>query len=512
MSGQPGIPPTDGAVHHDAFARRICLRHAAWLADATGPEEVPPGWRPLVERLFADLAEVATVDRHDRLELRRLRRVDGRLVVDLTPADLGTDGERSTMEVRRLIDEAGRQSLSTCSICGAEGRPRILRGDWVALCDVHAGAAGADRVSPDASDPASPEPRDTAAVPTGTATRQRIYGRAGRWDLALYDLDDVASAIGELGRGPAGACDTETWSGDPPDPGPEGEQQLRLRRILDAGDAARWRELARPGPTCLDELDALEASAPHMSEMTAVVRRHLMAAVNVGLPIALSPIMLHGPPGIGKSWYLGRLARVLGIPFKTYRMTGQSLADGLYGSHGVWRNARPGLVARTLLAERFANPLLLVDEVDKASTQAHEDPYRAFYDLLELEGARDFRDEYLQFALDASRVVWVLAGNDPDVLPAPIRDRLAVVEVARPGETHLRAVAESIYRGLNSERRSFFDPELPESTVARLLGRSPRAVRRSLVEAMTRAAAEGRHRVSPDDVPEPPAAPRRVGF
>ncbi len=165
----------------------------------------------------------------------------------------------------------------------------------------------------------------------------------------------------------------------------------------------------------------------------------------MGLPTAFPALMLLGEPGTGKTWFLSRLAALLGLPHRRYNMSGQSLADGLVGAYPTWRNAQPGLVAKCLLGECVANPLVLVDEVDKAGSHQMEDPYRAFYDLLEPQGARSFTDEYLGFPMDASRVLWVLAGNDIAPLPAPILDRLTVVAVKTPDEAHLRAIAASVY-------------------------------------------------------------------
>jgi ATP-dependent Lon protease len=297
-------------------------------------------------------------------------------------------------------------------------------------------------------------------------------------------------------------------------PAPEADTDHRafLCRLLDAGEAGERRALARPGPASLDALDDLHARAPHMAEVTDLVRRHVRAAIAMGLPTSVPALMLLGEPGTGKTWYLSRLAALLGVPHRRYPMSGQSLADGLVGGHPTWRNARPGLVARCLLAETVANPLLLVDEVDKARTHAAEDPYRAFYDLLEPEGARNFVDEYLGFPMDASRVLWVLAGNELGPIPAPIVDRLTIVSVPAPDEAQLRAIVASVYDECNAARGRFFAPSPGEAATARLLGTNPRGIRKAVAEAMTTAAADGRRTLSPDDLVVPAPPRRRIGF
>ena len=189
-----------------------------------------------------------------------------------------------------------------------------------------------------------------------------------------------------------------------------------------------------------------------------------------------------------------------------------TIGDGLTRSHPVWRGARPGLVARTLLAEAVANPVILVDEVDKAAAHNGEDSYRPLYACLEPESSRRFVDEFLGFALDASRVSWLLTANAVEPVPAAIVDRLTIVEVPSLDEAHLRAIAVSVFAEANAERLSFIEPP-SDDAVNQFAAASPRRMRRVVVEAMTRAAADGRCALLPDDiVPEPRPSRRPAGF
>ena len=279
------------------------------------------------------------------------------------------------------------------------------------------------------------------------------------------------------------------------------EHQSRLAAILERGEISSWRGLATPDLSCLAGLDRLDAAAPHMGEVTALVRRHVEAALTIGLHLQLPPVMLLGQPGSGKTWYLTRLGEALGLPVRTYAMAAASLSEGLQGAHPSWRNAGPGLVARTLLQEAVANPLILVDEVDKASAGSwNSDPYRPFYALLEPSGSRRFLDEFLQFEMDASAISWVLAGNKLTPLPEPIRDRLTVIDVPPMSEAHLAAVVASIYAEANAAKKGFFDPQIEPDVLGRLLTLSPRGIRKAVDDAMVRAASQGRRRVRAEDV------------
>lgn len=319
--------------------------------------------------------------------------------------------------------------------------------------------------------------------------------------VVLYQLDQVRGALGL----------TPTDVGETPR---DTEHQARLAAILDKGEAGCLRTVLSPPTDAETAVCALVGRAPHLGELGSLVTMHLRSARVIGLPTQLPPILLVGAPGLGKSWTLSRLSSALGLPFRRYAMGSSSLSEGVSGAHPSWRNAQPGLVARTLLTEAAANPMLFVDEFDKTAGHFHNsDPYRAFYALLDPHDAQEFVDEYLGFPIDASQVLWVMAANDTARIPAPILDRLTVIEVREPDAEQRARIAASIYVEANAKKRFFFEAELSATVTERLIGVSPRAMRKSLDEAMVRASAEGRRRLSSDDVIAPSRqTQRRIGF
>ncbi len=339
---------------------------------------------------------------------------------------------------------------------------------------------------------------------------------ANSWSHELYGLAEVRAALGlALGYGPGQKEAHRAWDGLDPDAGTgDTEHQGRLRAILAAGERSRWRQLAAPSPSTHDAIGALAARAPHFDALATLVRTNVRAALNMAVPTFLAPVLLLGRPGVGKTWFLSCLGRVLGLPFRAYTMSSSTLGEGVSGAHPSWRNAAPGLIAKTLLQERLANPVVFVDELDKAQPHFHNsDPYRPFYALLEPAGAKMFTDEYLGFAIDASRVLWVLAANDASALPDAILDRLTVIEVPEMTQEQRAIVAESLYAEANGDRRQFFEPTPSRSVLDRLALLSPRSARLAVEHAMARAAADGRRELREDDVrPRPSRAPLRMGF
>ncbi len=326
---------------------------------------------------------------------------------------------------------------------------------------------------------------------------------------ALYDLADVAAALG-TGQG-------QSFAGDPIEEGGVVTRHAVLQSLLVAGEGGRWRMLADGTAGAVEQVHALKLRAPHMHAVIDVVVRRLSAALVIGVPVALPPLLLLGPPGIGKTWLMARLAEALGVPFRVFGMNLVTLGDTLSGSHPAWKASAPGLVAKTLLRETLANPLILVDELDKPpSHHIGGDLYRPFYSLLEPESARAFTDDHLGIPIDASRILWVAAANRIDEIPAPIIDRLTMIEVGAMAHEDRVAVLGSVYADLRRHYRDFFDPVPALDLLERLVSLPPRRARLALDDAMARAAADGRRSVSRSDVagrdaiPSPRSAARRV--
>ena len=367
-NGASTVPkPSDVA----SFTRQLCGDHRTWAVDAMRGEELPAGWRALARSLFDRIAGVIEGRPVGMLVVGRLGEESGGLVADIHPLGLTVDALRAFRTVQGLIEQARRASEKTCSVCGEPGRVLSLEDGFVTRCDAHAGACETRRVASATLDPGAGE---DGRVPSEAHARDLVTK-----DLRLYELTDVESALGRR-RGRETSVPRAAFAGDPEDAGArdfDTDQPAYLRALLADGEAASGRSLAHPRPASLAALDDLDARAPHMAEVTALVRRHLRAAIAIGMPTFLPALMLVGEPGTGKSWFLSRLAALLGVPYRRHNMSGQSLADGLVGAYPTWRNAQPGLVAKCLLGERVANPLVLVDEFDKAGSHQLEGPLQA---------------------------------------------------------------------------------------------------------------------------------------
>jgi ATP-dependent Lon protease len=208
------------------------------------------------------------------------------------------------------------------------------------------------------------------------------------------------------------------------------------------------------------------------------------------------------------------VAELLGTGFGFVPMSSLTAGWVLSGASSQWKNAKPGKVFDTFLNGDYANPVIVVDELDKASSDGQYDPLGALYELLEAQTATRFVDEFVELPIDASGAVWLATANDPARIPEPLLDRLMVYEIEAPDAEGSARIAATIYQEIRNAHdwgRQF--PEAPgESALAKLASLPPREMRRALHAAFGNAKLDGRSELSPDDIHDGRAKKQRIGF
>src|SRR6185436_8099293 len=247
-------------------------------------------------------------------------------------------------------------------------------------------------------------------------------------------------------------------------------------------------------PSGLPEMEPLFEDLPNFTEVLEDIRKHIALCVDSNDSIELPPMLLLGDPGIGKTHFARKLAELLGTGFGFVPMSSLTAGWVLSGASSQWKNAKPGKVFDTFLNGEYANPVIVVDELDKASGDGQYDPLGALYELLEIQTATRFVDEFVELPIDASGAVWLATANDAARIPDPLLSRLAVYEIDRPDENGSLRIARGIYteiRGSHDWGRKF--PEKPcAATIEKLASLPPREMRRAVQGAFGNAKMAGR--------------------
>jgi ATP-dependent Lon protease len=268
-------------------------------------------------------------------------------------------------------------------------------------------------------------------------------------------------------------------------------------------------------PSALPEMDALFEELPNFGEVLEDVRKHLALCIDSNDSVELPPMLLLGGPGIGKTHFARKLAQLLGTGFGFVPMSSLTAGWVLSGASSQWKNAKPGKVFDTFLNGDYANPVIVVDELDKASSDGQYDPLGALYELLESQTATRFVDEFVELPIDASGAVWLATANDPARIPEPLLNRLAVYEIEAPDAAGSARIAQTIYgeiRNAHDWGRQF--PErLSAPVLEKLASLGPRDMRRAIHSAFGNAKIAGRSEVSADDIQDNRGARKsRIGF
>jgi ATP-dependent Lon protease len=308
---------------------------------------------------------------------------------------------------------------------------------------------------------------------------------------SVYRLDEVGAKLDKL-------------------PAKEHESlRATYERMLEKG-----AERFQVKPSGLPQMEHLYDELPNFHDVLDDVRRQLALCEDSRDALEITPLLLLGPPGVGKTHFARELSVLLGTGMGFISMSSLTAGWVLSGASSQWKGARPGKVFETLVDGQYANPVMVVDEIDKAGGEHAYDPLGALYSLLEQDTAGHFTDEFAEVPVDASQVIWVATANDAHAIPEPILNRMNVYEVRAPDRDAARGIAARLYRAIRTAHDwgQRFEADPGDAVLDRISEMAPREMRRAWMTAFGNAKLDHRDHVLPRDLPEAGHRRSAIGF
>lgn len=283
---------------------------------------------------------------------------------------------------------------------------------------------------------------------------------------------------------------------------PDRDLQARDRELYtQLRERGAYRAISRPADIACTRsaLAKLRRMQPHFSEVIDFIEGQLCLALQLKTPHRIPPILLGGPPGIGKTHFTLELAKAMTRPIRRHSFDASHTGSALMGSDRNWANTRVGLVFEMVCLGLRADPIVLLDELDKADTYRGGHATAPLHSLLEPLTATSVTDISAGVTFDASHIFWVATANELWRIPPPILTRFRIFDIQPPTASEALTLAQAVADSVHGRFTAFVAPGRRITALVAHL--TPREQIQVLEQGYAAALVNDRRQILPQDLP-----------